>query len=274
MPQQLIQKITDSNAIAATDNTLRRMMIICVALVMVVGAAKGSLLAEIPALEMEQVPQNPTRNDVPPDSTVYLDAETLVRVPLDYSEEEANDTVQTVVTADDSPYGLDGKKVFDPSPTRAVWMSALFPGLGQVYNRRYWKLPIVVGGFMGLGYATSWNNNQLKEYTQAYRDLMDSDPSTNSYMNFFPSTTKEEDLDKNWLTNTMKTRRDFYRRNRDLCIICCVGLYLLCMVDAYVDASLAHFDISPDLSIDWSPAMIVNPTDRKVSVGLNWAFNF
>lgn len=274
MPQQLIQKITDSNVIPATDNALRRMMIMCVALVMVVGAAKGSLLAEIPCFEIEQSPQNRTRNGVPPDSTVYLDAETLIRVPLDYSEEEANDTVQTVVTADDSPYGLDGKKVFDPSPTRAVWMSALFPGLGQVYNRRYWKLPIVVGGFMGLGYATSWNNNQLKEYTQAYRDLMDSDPSTNSYMNFFPSTTKEEDLDKNWLTNTMKTRRDFYRRNRDLCIICCVGLYLLCMVDAYVDASLAHFDISPDLSIDWSPAMIVNPTDRKVSVGLNWAFNF
>lgn len=93
-------------------------------------------------------------------------------------------------------------------------------------------------------------------------------------MNFFPSTTKEEDLDKEWLTNTMRTRRDFYRRNRDLCIICLVGMYMLCMVDAYVDASLAHFDISPDLSIDWSPSMIVNPTDRKVSVGLNWALTF
>ncbi len=103
---------------------------------------------------------------------------------------------------------------------------------------------------------------------------MDNDPATNSYMNFFPSTTKEEDLDKNWLTNTMKTRRDFYRRNRDLCIIACVGLYLICMIDAYVDASLAHFDISPDLSLEWEPAVIVNPADRQVSVGVNWAFNF
>ena len=218
-------------------------------------------------------PQNPQK-DVPPDSTVVVNAEVLMKTPLDYAEEDANDTIQTVVTADDSPYGLEGKKVFNPSPTRAVWMSALFPGLGQVYNRRYWKLPIVVGGFMGLGYATSWNNNQLNEYTQAYRDLTDDDPSTKSYMNFFPSTTKEEDLDKEWLTNTMRTRRDFYRRNRDLCIICLVGMYMLCMVDAYVDASLAHFDISPDLSIDWSPSMIVNPTDRKVSVGLNWALTF
>lgn len=218
--------------------------------------------------------QNNGGKDVPPDSTVYLDAEALVRVPLGDDDDLANDTVMTVVTADDSPYGLDGKKIFNPSPTRAVWLSALLPGLGQVYNRRYWKLPIVVGGFMGLGYATSWNNKQLTEYTQAYRDLTDSDPNTKSYMNFFPPTTKEEDLDKNWLTNTMKTRKDFYRRNRDLCIICCVGMYLLCMVDAYVDASLAHFDISPDLSIDWSPAVTVDPSDRKLSLGLNWALTF
>ena len=214
-----------------------------------------------------------TTPEVAPDSTVYLDAEVMVREPLT-SDADANDTIQTVVTADDYPYGLDGKKEFNPDPTRAVWMSALFPGLGQIYNRRYWKLPIVVGGFMGLGYATSWNNNQLQDYTQAYRDIMDDDPSTKSYMNFFPPTTNEADLDKTWLANTLRSRRDFYRRNRDLCIICCVGLYLLCMVDAYVDASLAHFDISPDLSLDWSPALIINPGDRRVSAGLNWAFTF
>lgn len=214
------------------------------------------------------------KSTIPPDSTAYLDAEVLVREPLGGDYDELADTVPTVVVDENSPYGLDGKKIFNPSPTRAVWLSALFPGLGQVYNRRYWKLPIIIGAFMGLGYGTSWNNGQLSDYTQAYRDLTDSDPSTKSYMNFFPSTTKEEDLDKEWLTTTMRTRRDFYRRNRDLCIICLVGMYMLCMVDAYVDASLAHFDISPDLSIDWSPSMIVNPTDRKVSVGLNWAFTF
>ncbi len=211
---------------------------------------------------------------VPPDSAVYLDAAVLMREPDHYGYDEAADTIPTVVVDENSPYGLDGKKIFNPSPDRAVWLSALFPGLGQIYNRRYWKLPIVVGGFMGLGYATNWNNNQLTEYSQAYRDLMDSDPSTKSYMNFFPSTVKEEDLDKTWLTNIMKRRRDFYRRNRDLCIICLVGMYMLCMVDAYVDASLAHFDVSPDLSIDWSPTLMISPGDRKPSLGLNWAFNF
>lgn len=207
------------------------------------------------------------------DSTTFVDGEMLVRTPLEYQATISNDTVQTIVVEEHSPYGLDGKKVFNPSPDRAVWMSALFPGLGQIYNRRYWKLPIVIGGFMGLGYATSWNNRQLQDYTQAYRDLTDDDPSTKSYMDFFPPNTSEDSLDKTWLTNVMRSRRDFYRRNRDLCIICCVGLYLLCMVDAYVDASLAHFDISPDLAVDWSPAMMINPS-RKISVGLNWALTF
>lgn len=185
-----------------------------------------------------------------------------------------NDSVLVEVTAKGySPeYGM--KRPFNPEPTRAVWLSALLPGLGQIYNRRYWKLPIIIGGFMGLGYATSWNNGQLSDYTRGYRDLMDNDPATNSYMNFFPPTTSESELDKSWLENTMRSRKDFYRRNRDLCIICIVALYLLCMVDAYVDASLAHFDISPDLSMDLQPAMFVSPIDRRPSLGLNWAFNF
>lgn len=163
---------------------------------------------------------------------------------------------------------------FSPNPTRAVWMSALFPGLGQVYNRRYWKLPIVVGGYLGLAYATSWNNGMLVDYTRAYRDIMDTDPETKSYMNFFPPTMQESDLDKTWLTNVLKSRRDFYRRNRDLCIISMVGVYFLAMIDAYVDASLSHFDISPDLSMDVAPALMRDGRNTLPSVGLVWAFNF
>ncbi len=166
------------------------------------------------------------------------------------------------------------KYIFNPDATRAVWLSALCPGLGQLYNRRYWKLPIVIGGFMGLGYATSWNNGMLRDYSRAYADIMDNDPSTKSYMDFFPPNVKEDDLDKTWLTNTLKARKDYYRRNRDLCIICMVGVYLLAMVDAYVDASLAHFDISPDLSMQVSPALIPDARTRYPGVGLQWALNF
>ena len=169
---------------------------------------------------------------------------------------------------------IERDAVFNPSPNRAVWLSALFPGLGQIYNRRYWKLPIVVGGYLGLAYATSWNNTMLTDYQRAYRDIMDNDPTTNSYMDFFPPTTQESDLDKNWLTNVLKSRKDFYRRNRDLCIIGMVGVYLLAMVDAYVDASLSHFDISPDLSMDVVPSLIQDSRNALPGVGMSWALNF
>ncbi len=220
----------------------------------------------------------------PQDTVTYLDAELLVpamrpdtvTVPGDARFVEENDTTKTIVIDENSPYGLNGKIPFNPDPKRAVWLSALFPGLGQIYNRRYWKLPIIVGGFMGLGYATSWNNGQYQDYSQAYRDLLDNDPDTKSYMDFFPPTTTEDSLDKTWLTNVMKTRKDYYRRNRDLCIICVVGLYLLCMVDAYVDASLAHFDISDNVALDMGPTLQIapSPTGGRVNLALNWALTF
>lgn len=166
-------------------------------------------------------------------------------------------------------------KVFRPDPNRALWLSALCPGLGQVYNRRYWKLPIVVGGFAGLAYATSWNNRMLKDYSKAYSDATDSDPNTKSYMDLYPPTTREEDIDMNYLIRQLKSKKDFFRRNRDLCIIGVVGMYLLCMVDAYVDASLSKFDISPDLSMRVRPAVIEQPAVSKLpGVGVQCALTF
>ena len=114
----------------------------------------------------------------------------------------------------------------------------------------------------------------LSDYTRAYRAIMDNDPSTNSYMDLFPSTTREEDLDKTWLTNVLRTRKDYYRRNRDLCIICMIGVYLIAMVDAYVDASLSHFDISPDLAIDVAPAVMQETRSSRPAIGLSWALTF
>ncbi|MEG0010961.1 MAG: DUF5683 domain-containing protein [Muribaculaceae bacterium] len=193
----------------------------------------------------------------------------------------ANITEQAVIARQDSIakdsidmayYGKE--KIFNPDPTRAVWLSALFPGLGQVYNRRYWKLPIVVGGFVGISYAMTWNNKMLTDYTKAYGDAMDNDPNTKSYMNFYPPNTKEESIDKSWLQKSLKSKKDFYRRNRDLSIICMVGLYFICMVDAYVDASLSHFDITPDLSMQVYPAIIEPNQNGFPSVGIQWAINF
>lgn len=71
-----------------------------------------------------------------------------------------------------------------PDPKRALWLSLIIPGAGQIYNRKYWKLPIVYGGFVGCAYALTWNNQMYHDYSQAYMDIMDNDPTTQSYNQF------------------------------------------------------------------------------------------
>lgn len=234
------------------------------------------MLCAAPSLRADE-PREAELNVTDPFDIATAGADSLIFV-------SAADTLQQPAEAADSmparkPMDYDAweerEVQFNPDPTRAVWMSALFPGLGQLYNRRYWKLPIVAGAYVGLGYATSWNNSMLRDYTRAYRDITDNDDSTRSYMDFFPPTTKEEDLDRTWLTNIMRARKDFYRRNRDLCIISMVGVYLLAMVDAYVDASLSHFDITPDLAMDIAPQLMLNDSRiSKPALGLVWALTF
>ena len=167
---------------------------------------------------------------------------------LEQQKQQHNDSV---ILAD---YGK--RKLYKFNPTRAVWLSALLPGLGQIYNRRYWKLPIVVGGFLGLAYATSWNNRMLTDYSQAYRDATDDDPNTRSYMDLFPPTIDEKSIDMEWLKKSLQSKRNYFRRNRDLCIFGLVAMYALCVIDAYVDASLSAFDVSEDLSMKVRPAVI------------------
>ena len=248
-----------------------------------------SIPAEIPVAR--QLPDDRMKVVLDEDEVTLIPADSLIRIDdimTDTVDLAATDSIsaellaQRIKARNDSirkdsleraAYGEI--KVFNPNPTRAVWLSALFPGLGQIYNRRYWKLPIIAGGYVGLAYATSWNNQMLKDYTRAYGDITDNDPNTKSYMDFYPSTIREEDLDMDWLENTLRSRKDFYRRNRDLCIICMVGLYLVCIIDAYVDASLANFDISPNLSIKLKPAAIGQPqTSNLPSLGGAVSFEF
>lgn len=163
---------------------------------------------------------------------------------------------------------------FRPSPTTAVWRAAIFPGLGQIYNRKYWKLPIVYGGFMALTYAVSWNGKYYREYSVAYRDLMDNNPETNSYLNFLRPGVSESTYSKEWLQKTFKRKNDYYRRNRDLSIIGMLGVYLVSILDAYVDAQLYDFDISPDLSFHIEPTVIPRTHISNDMVGVRCSFNF
>ncbi|MGM9760258.1 MAG: DUF5683 domain-containing protein [Parabacteroides sp.] len=190
-------------------------------------------------------------------------------------------TVQKVLAAGDSlPLpAISMKPVFKPNPTKAV-LFALIPGMGQVYNRKYWKLPIVYGAFMGCLYAITWNNRNYQDYSDAYRDLV------NDQLNKLPqeewhqswqnmSSRDPADLykDSNFQT-TLKNRKDYYRRYRDLSIILTVGVYALSMIDAYVDAHLFDFDISPDLSLRMEPVITPKSSYGPSQYGLNCSITF
>ena len=159
------------------------------------------------------------------------------------------------------PTKTAAQKTFSPSPRAAV-LWAIIPGGGQVYNRKYWKVPIIIGGMTALYYAISWNNNNLLEYAKAYSDIKSDDPMTNdSWIAFVPAGADPNSYRTNGsFQETLRHGRDFYRRNRDLSIIVAVGVYALSIIDAYVDAELAHFDISPELTLQATPTYIPSTT--------------
>ncbi len=166
---------------------------------------------------------------------------------------------------------------FVPSPKRALWLALVLPGAGQIYNRKYWKLPIIYGGFIGCTYALLWNQQMYDDYSQAYIDIMDDDPTTASYNNMLPMgydiSGREEQFKK-----IFKHKRDYYRKYRDMSIFAFFGVYLISVVDAYVDAQLSTFDISKDLSLRVEPAAIEvnnNMGSRKShAVGVQCSLNF
>lgn len=183
-----------------------------------------------------------------------------------------------VVKIDTVPPTQDiNKKIFVPNPSKATWLAVVFPGGGQIYNRKYWKLPIIYGGFAGCAYALSWNGKMYKDYSQAYLDIMDSNPNTKSYEDLLPPNAiyNEEQL-----KNTLKRRKDMFRRYRDLSIFAFIGVYLISIIDAYVDAELSNFDITPDLSMKVEPAVIDNNNQfrssslKNKSVGLQCVLRF
>lgn len=147
------------------------------------------------------------------------------------------------------------QQAFRPDPIRSMWLGLVFPGGGQIYNRKYWKLPIFYGGFLGCAYALTWNGQMLRDYSQAYLDIMDDDPNTKSYEQMLPLgydiSGKEERFKE-----IFKNKKNYFRKYRDMSIFAFAGVYLLAIIDAYVDAELSSFDISPDLSMRLEPTLL------------------
>jgi len=148
------------------------------------------------------------------------------------------------------------------SPKKAGYMSAILPGLGQVYNKKYWKLPIIYGGFAALTYYIIDNNANYKKFRDAYIARIDEDPTN-------------DDILPQYTTDNLRIIKNNYWKSRDLSIILTVTLYILNIFDAIADAHLYSYDISDDLSLRIDPIVVPAYNIGQTSVnGIGVSLNF
>ena len=219
-----------------------------------------------------------------------ISSDSIITAVVPGETAKADSTVQAVLSAADSlPQPKVKLKEFKPDPNKAL-LYALVPGLGQIYNKKYWKLPLVYGAFMGCMYAITWNNKNYGDYSDAYFNIMAdyqkvlegqqeghepyTGPWSESWTIFVPSGQESTYVSNTQFQENLKRRKDYFRRYRDLSIIITVGVYAITIIDAYVDAQLFDFDISPDLSMHWSPEVTPKTRYTPGSYGLNCSFKF
>lgn len=156
---------------------------------------------------------------------------------------------------------------------KATTLACICPGAGQIYNKSYWKVPFVIGGFATLGYCIDWNNRGFQRFKKAYNILADYEAHPENYPNG-----PTDEFRGRYSSNFIKNLRNNYRRNRDLCIILTAGLYVLQIVDAHVDAHLRDYDVSDDLSMNIEPMVnytyIPTEGNHQPVIGFNLGFTF
>ena len=238
-----------------------------------------SLAAVRQAARMQADSLNRTMEDVPPlqavapaDSIATADSIAAENKKKLLEMTSAPVLKESEVPADSLKKEID-QKIWVPNPTKATWLALVIPGGGQIYNRKYWKLPIFYGGFAGCAYALTWNSKMYKDYSTAYKDAMNGNMQSSSITDLLPPGYK---ISETQLKELLRKRKDTYRRYRDLSIFAFIGVYLLSVIDAYVDAELSNFDITPDLSMKVEPAVIDNRINNSSnrSVGLQCSFRF
>ena len=219
---------------------------------------------------MEEVP--PLQAVAPADSIATADSIAAENKKKLLEMTSAPVLKESEVPADSLKKEID-QKIWVPNPTKATWLALVIPGGGQIYNRKYWKLPIFYGGFAGCAYALTWNSKMYKDYSTAYKDAMNGNMQSSSITDLLPPGYK---ISETQLKELLRKRKDTYRRYRDLSIFAFIGVYLLSVIDAYVDAELSNFDITPDLSMKVEPAVIDNRINNSSnrSVGLQCSFRF
>ena len=159
---------------------------------------------------------------------------------------------------------LAAKKLKRHSPLKAALFSAVIPGLGQAYNKRYWKIPIIYAGFGGLGYALYYTSSNFLGYRNAYRyNLANPNALSPAEYNGFSDVAD------------LKDHRDAFKKNMDITAICTGVWYLLIVADAAVDAHLMEWNMKDDLSIAWQPlVMPPTPGGGTAALGVRVTFGF
>jgi hypothetical protein len=196
------------------------------------------------------------------------------------------DTIpQIKMTTDTLPAAKKSTRPLKLDPMKATMLAATFPGAGQIYTRKYWKIPVVYAGFAGLGYAVAYNTKWYNTYSKAYQDFTDNIPETDSYAELIKSPPQEQydpslgsdDFDKStaaWIQDQLLAQVDYFRKYRDLSYIGIAAWYLISILDANVDASLSDYNINENLKLAIAPITIPYHSFAGLGVGLTMTINF
>lgn len=153
------------------------------------------------------------------------------------------------------------KVVINPlAPSKAAFYSAVFPGLGQIYNKRYWKVPIVYGAIGAAVYGYTWNNNQYQRVRTAFKRRQAGFTDDEFY-----DILGDDDL---------QNEQENFQSQRDLLLLVSIALYALNIVDANVDAHLKQFNVDDDLSFDMEPFLDLDPVTNNPSYGMALIIKF
>ena len=188
-----------------------------------------------------------------------------------------------IVAQDSISVARPKKNNFKAEPLKATMLAVAFPGLGQIYNRKYWKIPLVYAGFGGLAYSVSFNTSNYNKMMKAYQDFIDKIRETDSYLELITWAQPSEydpvlyplsydPANESWVKDNLLQAVDYYKKYRDLSYIGIAAWYLISVLDANVDASLFNFDINDNLDLQISPLNL--PVPGNVGAGLNICVTF
>lgn len=167
---------------------------------------------------------------------------------------------------------FESKTEINPlAPSKASFYSAIFPGLGQAYNKSYWKIPLVYAA-IGTGvYAYSWNNKSYKRFRTAFKRRRAGFTDDEFYdINGSGIVIGNPDLSD----AALEDAQERYQRDRDLSLLVTIGLYALNIIEANVDSHLQQFNVNDDLSFDFQPYIDRNPVTNQANYGLALIIDF